>query len=102
MLNFQLSVQPQTEQKLQKILNQVQDTEKFAQNIIAYKIAELHKSILNLRLDLQEFETQYQMNSEDFNREFSAGLLGDNADFITWAGLYELLCHNQIQLQELQ
>ncbi|MEI6332301.1 MAG: hypothetical protein WCP16_23925 [Pseudanabaena sp. ELA645] len=56
MLDFQLSVQPQTERKLKKILSQVQDTEAFALNIIAYQVSELQKGILNLRLDLDDFE----------------------------------------------
>jgi chromosome segregation and condensation protein ScpB len=100
--NLQLSIQPQTEEKLKKIFNQVQDAEKFAQNIIAYQISELQKSILNLKLDLLEFEQKYQMSSTEFNQNFSQGLLGDSPDFMIWSGLYELLCQNQTQLQELQ
>ena len=32
MIDFQLSVQPETEKRLRKILSQVQDTEMFARN----------------------------------------------------------------------
>ena len=39
MIDFHLSVEPQTEQRLRKILSQVQDTEMFVRNIISYQIA---------------------------------------------------------------
>jgi hypothetical protein len=102
MLDFQFSVQPQTEQRLKKILDSVRDTETFAQNIISYQISELQKSILNLRLDLGEFEQKYQMTSEEFQNQFSQGILEDDADFMVWSGLYEMLCQNQLQLRELR
>ena len=44
MLDFHLSVQPETEKRLKKILNSIKDQEKFAQSIIDYQIAELQKS----------------------------------------------------------
>ncbi len=102
MLNFQFSVQPQTEQRLKKILNSVQDAESFARSIIAYQISELQKSILNLRLDLNELEQKYQMTSQEFQEKFSQGVLEDDADFMVWSGLYEMLCQNQLQLHELR
>ncbi len=102
MLDFQFSIQPQTEQRLKKILDSVRDTETFAQNIISYQISELQKSILNLRLDLGEFEQKYKMTSEEFQNQFSQGILEDDADFMVWSGLYEMLCQNQLQLYELR
>jgi len=102
MLNFQFSVQPQTEQRLKKILTSVQDAESFARSIIAYQISELQKSILNLRLDLNELEQKYQMTSQEFQEKFSQGVLEDDADFMVWSGLYEMLCQNQLQLRELR
>jgi hypothetical protein len=53
-------------------------------------------------LDLKEFEQKYQMTSEEFQERFSQGVLGDDADFMVWSGLYEMLCHNQMQLSELR
>ena len=102
MLDFQLSVQPQTERRLKKILSQVQNTEAFALNIIAYQVSELQKGILNLRLDLDDFEKKYNMTSPQFHQSFLQGLLEDEADFMIWAGLYEMLCQNQVQLSELR
>ena len=102
MLNLQLHVRPHTEQQLKKILMATQDQERFAQNIIAYHIAELQKGILNIRLDLKQFEEQHQLSTETFYQRFQEGNLGDNEDAMIWAGLYEMLQMNEQRLQELR
>jgi hypothetical protein len=101
MLNFQLAVKPQTEQRLKKILNQIQDAEIFAQGFIHYQISELQKSNLNIKLDLKEFEIKYKMTSETFYKNFTQGGLDDAEDFMIWSGLYEMFCQNKNQLNEL-
>jgi hypothetical protein len=75
MLNLQLHIQPQTEQKLKKILTYTRDEEMFAQNIIAYQVNELQKGILNLRLDMKQFEDRYQLSTEEFYRQFEPGIM---------------------------
>jgi len=102
MLDFHLSVQPKTEQRLKIILNSVEDKESFAQGIINDQIARLQRSVLNLRLDLKIFEQKYQIKSEQFYQEFSQGILADEEDFMIWAGLCEMLGQNEIQLQKLR
>ncbi len=101
MLNLQLQIQPQTEQRLKRILAFTHDQEVFAQNIIAYQIAELKKGILNIRLDLKQLEEQYQLDSEIFYQQFEQGQLEDSEDYLLWAGLYEMLHKNTARLQEL-
>jgi hypothetical protein len=102
LLSFQFAIQPQTEQRLRKILNDCQDTEAFAQGIIAYQMSELQKGILNLSVDLQAFEKKYQMASEVFYENFLQGSLEDSEDFMVWSGLYEMRCENQAKLSELR
>jgi hypothetical protein len=102
MLNFQLAIQPQTEQRLRKILNNTQDVEAFAQGIINYQITELQKAILNIQLDLQSYEKNYQMSSDSFYEKFLQGDLNDDEDFMIWSGLYELLIENKNKLCELK
>lgn len=102
MLNIQLAIQPQTEQRLRKILNDTQDIEAFAQGIINYQITELQKAILNIQLDLQSYEKNYQMSSDSFYEKFLQGDLNDDEDFMIWSGLYELLIENKNKLCELK
>ena len=102
MLELHLEVQPQTAQQLKKILELYPDQESFAQSVIAHQIAELKHSILNLRLDLDEYEEKYQLATRDFYQQFSQGNTDDREDYIIWAGLYEMLCKNEKQLQQVQ
>ena len=101
MLDIHLDVQPQTAQRLRKMLAFYPDQETFAQNIIAYQIAELKKGVLNLRLDLRQLEEKYQLSTQDFYQQFSQGVMDDSEDFIVWAGLYEMLRENEKRLQGL-
>ena len=101
MLDFHLSVQPKTEERLKIILNSIENEENFAQSIINSQIERLQKAILNLRLDLKAFEQKYQIKSEQFYQEFSQSILADEEDFMIWSGLYEMLSQNEIQLQKL-
>ncbi len=102
MLNIQLDIQPQTEQRLKKLLNVIHDQEVFAQHLLDYHIAELKKGMLNIRLDLKQFEDTYQTSTEHFYHQFEEGtLLDDREEYMIWAGLYEMLCENEHRLQEL-
>lgn len=101
MVSLQLQLQPQTEVRLRKVLAFYQDQELFVQNIIAYQIAELKKAILNIRLDLQQFEEQYHLSTEEFYHKFTDGVLEDTEDFLVWAGIYEMLHENESRLEEL-
>jgi len=40
---------------------------------------------------LQGYERQYNLDSEQFYRRFMAGEMGDDLDYVEWAGFYELL-----------
>ncbi|HEY89094.1 MAG TPA: hypothetical protein G4N98_05085 [Thermoflexia bacterium] len=102
MSNLQLEIQPQTARRLRKVLKCYPDQESFVQSIISYQIAELKQSILNLHLDLQEYEEQYQLETEDFYQQFSQGKTDDRENYLIWAGVYELLCKNEERLQELR
>lgn len=101
-MNIKLHIHPETEKKLKKILTYAQDEELFAQNIIDYQISELQRGIVNIRIDLKEFEEKYQISSEEFYQQFSTGISGDDEDFIVWAGIYEMLRENEMKLSELR
>ena len=73
MLNLQLNIQPHTEQRLKKLLEGIPDQEIFAQNFLEYQMTELKKGILNIRLDLKQFEDRYHISTQDFYHQFEAG-----------------------------
>lgn len=100
-LQLELELQPKTEKKLRTVLAQHPDQETFVQSIIAYQIAELKRAILNIRLDLQQFERKYQQSTEHFYDLFNLNQLDDSEDYMIWAGIYELLRNNEEQLAVL-
>ncbi|MBN2093249.1 hypothetical protein JW964_26735 [candidate division KSB1 bacterium] len=102
MMNLSLDLEEKTKVKLKKILDQYPDNEVFAKNIIGYETSELKKGIINLQIDLKNFEKKYNFSSDDFFQKFDSGELGDEDDFIIWAGLYEMLHQNMNRLAELE
>lgn len=88
MFNLQLHISPQTEQRLKTILAYAQDQETFAQNIIAYQIAELQKGIVNIRLDLKKFEEKYKQATEEFYQQYTQGQSNDSEDAMLWTRCY--------------
>lgn len=78
------------------------DEETFAQNIIAYQVAELKRGILNLKLDTKEYEKKYGMSSAVFYEKFQQGQMDDSEETLMWAGLCEMLEKNEKQLLGLE
>lgn len=101
MLHLDLHIQPQTAHRLKKILASVSDEETFARNVIAYQVSELQKGILNIRLDLRQFEEKHKQSTAEFYQQFEQGQAGDGEDEMVWAGLYEMLQENEQRLHDL-
>jgi hypothetical protein len=51
---------------------------------------------------LKQFEEKYQQSSADFYQQFGDGQTNDSEDSILWAGLYEMLQDDELQLQDLK
>lgn len=102
MIDLSLNLKEETKEKLKKILAQYSDSEVFATNIIGYETSELKKGIINLQIDIKNFEKKYNLSSQEFFQKFDSGELGDDEDFIIWAGLYEMLNKNINRLAELE
>ena len=101
-MNLQLQLRPQTEQRMQRMLQYIPEQEVFAQNMLAYQIVELQKGILNMQIDLQQFESKYQRSTEAFYQQFTdEESCDDSEDFLLWAGIYEMLQSNEVRLREL-
>ena len=101
MLNLNLHIEPKTQERLKKILDYSSDQETFAQNIIAWQIAELKKGILNIRIDIKQFEKKYAMDTKLFYEKFESGKMGDEDDYMIWSGIYEMQLNCKQKLQKL-
>lgn len=48
------------------------------------------KDIKELQEQLQYFEKQYHLSSEEFYRRFHHGELGDKGDYFEWSACYDM------------
>jgi hypothetical protein len=102
MVNIDFVLQPETERKIKRVLDQYPDKEAFFQDIIKHRINELKNGIHNIEIDLKEFEEKYRLSSEDFYHRFRDGKLDDQEDFMVWSGIYEMQLQNKKELLELE
>jgi hypothetical protein len=102
LLSLNLDLTNKTEIKLKKILEQYPNSELFAQNIIDFQTSELKKGIVNIEIDMKEFEQKYNLSTQEFYQQYQSGKLGDDEDYLIWAGIYEMRLLNQKRLDELE
>lgn len=57
--------------------------------------------IIDLENRLKNFESHYQMSSDNFYQRFRSGELGDDIDFFEWSVFYEMWSDFQKQSQTL-
>jgi hypothetical protein len=60
-------------------------------------LSEILHSLHTLEGQLQRFEEQYRLRSDDFYRLIQDGRLEQSADFLEWLGLYEIKCKREHQ-----
>jgi hypothetical protein len=57
--------------------------------LIHLQLQKYQKHLEEVRRELEPFERQYGMSSEECHRRFMAGEMGDAADIMEWMGLYD-------------
>ncbi len=72
------------------------------QKLIHLQLQKYEKQLVEVRRELEPFERQYGMTSEEGHQRFLAGKLGDAGDVMEWMGLYDdvlLYCERIATLQ---
>ena len=57
--------------------------------LIHLQLQKYQKHLEVVRRELEPFERQYGLSSEECHRRFMAGEMGDAADIMEWMGLYD-------------
>ena len=57
--------------------------------LIHLQLQKYEKQLEEVQRELEPFEKQYSMSSEECHRRFMAGELGDDAEIVEWMGLYD-------------
>jgi hypothetical protein len=76
--------------------------QKAISKIISYEIAKTTEELEDLRTELKVYEDRFKMSSDDFFNKFSAGELGDSADFFEWSALYQMYLRSSERLNILK
>ncbi len=68
--------------------------------LVNIQIARYRNNLKEISTELDGFEKEFSMSSEECYRRFESGELGDGGDFFEWIGLYEnvLLYKKRIEM----
>jgi hypothetical protein len=72
------------------------------QKLIHLQVQKYEKQLAEVRRELESFERQYGMTSEEGHQRFLAGELGDAGDVMEWMGLYDDVLLYRERLATLQ
>ncbi len=72
------------------------------QEAISNELKLIETGIEQLQIELRTFEHKYHQSSKEFFRKYQEGKTTDQADFIDWAGLYQLLLDLQQESHQLK
>jgi len=70
--------------------------------LLAHKRAEAATQCRRIRADVKAFEKQYGIDSLTFVERYKGGALGDDADFIEWYALWNMLQELEERLNDLR
>ncbi|HEV8717507.1 MAG TPA: hypothetical protein VGX03_32385 [Candidatus Binatia bacterium] len=70
--------------------------------LIRLHLQKYEKQMAEVQRELEPFEKQYGMSSEECHRRFVAGELGDAADIMEWMGLYDNVLLYQERIETLR
>jgi len=69
--------------------------------LIKLQIAHYQNTIKQMTPDLETFERQFKMSSDECYRRFNTGELGDSGDLFEWVSLYENVLLYQQRIRTL-
>ncbi len=72
------------------------------QKLIHLQLQKYEKQLLEVQRELEPFEQQYGLTSEEGYQRFLAGELGDAGDVMEWMGLYDDVLLYREQIATLQ
>jgi hypothetical protein len=63
------------------------------------KFNSIQQKIIDLEIQLKNYENKYKMSSNDFYNQFRQGKLGDDIDLFEWSVFYEMLLSAKEELK---
>ena len=72
------------------------------QKLIRLHMQKYEKHLVEVRRELEPFEQNYNMSSEQCYQRFMSGDMGDTADIVEWMGLYDNVLLYQERIETLR
>lgn len=70
--------------------------------IIEHEREKTSHEVQMLRKELAQFESNYQMSSDEFFDRFEKGELGDKEDYFEWSAMYQMYRRSEERLKMLE
>ena len=67
-----------------------------------YHVNRLKREISRMQTSLKKYEEKYDMSTNQFYKLFEKGEIGDDKDYMLWAGIYELQMDSKQKLTQLK
>lgn len=90
MSQITLNLPSETARKLAGYIKPFGSKELFFEQFSDYHKNRFSREIASMQIDIDAMEQRYNIDSKEFYSRFEAGHLGDDNDFIVWAGIIEL------------
>jgi len=99
---IQLKLSQKTEKRLEQVMSLHTNKDSFFNKMIDYQIREIKLGLYNIEKDLKEFEKKHKIKTEVFYKNFEKGKIGDDDDYMIWAGIYEMYLRDTKRLKKIQ
>ena len=88
-------------QRIERLANSYKNKNILFERFIGNYKSEIENEINTIEEDLKKFEQKYNMSSILFHDKFKKGEVDDSADFMIWAGIYEMQLDSKNKLKEI-
>lgn len=102
MSKITIDLNPDTASKLDSFVKAFGSKEILFEEFISFHKSKLTREIVQMQIELDAFEKKYNMDSKELYEKFEKGLLGDENDYMIWAGIFEMQKDSREKLKKLK
>jgi len=84
---------------IERITHNDEVTLRMLDKLIRCLVDDERRRLAPLDENLKQFEQRYRMNTEDFQRRFNGGELGDDQDFFEWDAIADMAARLKTKLR---
>lgn len=101
MQQITIELQPRLAKQFNKYVQMFGSNELLFDRFFEYHIKRIKREIARMQVELSKYETKYSLTTAEFYQKFETGELGDDTDYMLWAGIYELQTDSKSKLEKL-